>query len=104
MSHRLSAQTASAFFWRGVQIWGVKAIFLIRTLVLARLLLPEDFGLLAIALVTVEFSTRITDFGMVQALVQRQDARRRHYDVAWTLNVLRAATAEALKARKPAER
>jgi lipopolysaccharide exporter len=95
MTHRLSAQTSRAFFWRGLQIWGVKAIFLIRTLVLARLLVPEDFGLLAIALVTVEFSTRITDFGMVQALVQKKDADRSHYDVAWTLNLIRAAVVTA---------
>ena len=91
MTHRLSAQTARAFLWRGIQIWGVKAIFLVRTLVLARLLMPDDFGLLAIALVTVEFSTRITDFGMVQALVQKKEAQAHHYDVGWTLNVLRGA-------------
>ena len=95
MTHRLSAQTARAFLWRGIQIWGVKAIFLIRTVVLARLLMPEDFGLLAIALVTVEFATRVTDFGMVQALVQKKDADRSHYDVAWTLNLLRAALVTA---------
>ena len=91
MTHRLSARTAQAFIWRGIQIWGVKAIFLIRTLVLAKLLMPDDFGLLAIALVSVEFSTRITDFGMVQALVQKKDAEASHYDVAWTLDVMRAA-------------
>jgi hypothetical protein len=41
--------TGAAMTWQAAQHFGVKVIYLARVLILARLLLPEDFGLLAIA-------------------------------------------------------
>jgi PST family polysaccharide transporter/lipopolysaccharide exporter len=69
---------------------GSKAIFLLRTLVLARLLAPADFGLLAIAFVAVETLMVLTNPGLVPALVQHPAPTRVHYESAWTAGVLRA--------------
>jgi O-antigen/teichoic acid export membrane protein len=33
---------------------------------------------------------RVTNFGMIPALVQRVEADEEHYDVAWTVGILRA--------------
>jgi O-antigen/teichoic acid export membrane protein len=63
---------------------------MIRLLVLAWLLVPEDFGLLAIATTAVGFLLKITDLGMIPALVQSTEADKKHYDAAWTVNVTRA--------------
>jgi len=62
----------------------------LRTLVLARLLLPEHFGLVAIGTTTVGVALNVSNLGMVPALVQRRDAEPVHYDTAWTVGVLRA--------------
>jgi O-antigen/teichoic acid export membrane protein len=70
---------------------GGKLIAVVRILVLARLLVPDDFGLMAIALVTVQTSSRITDLGMVPALVHHQDTTKRDLDTAWTIGLIRAA-------------
>jgi O-antigen/teichoic acid export membrane protein len=43
------------------------------TIVLTRILLPSDFGLLAIALSIVIFGNMINDFGLSQALIQKKD-------------------------------
>jgi len=43
-------------------------------IVLARLLSPEDFGLLAVAMVVVAFVSLFQDLGLKQALVQRREA------------------------------
>lgn len=83
-------QAGNALVWQAVQHFGAKAFFLIRLLVLARLLSPDDFGLLAIASVAIEVLMRVTDFGMIPALVQRFEVDDRHYHVAWTVGVLRA--------------
>lgn len=67
----------------------IKLIFLLRTIVLARLLAPDDFGLLAISLVAVEFLMVITNLGMAPALVQQPDSEEVHYNAAWTVGMVR---------------
>jgi O-antigen/teichoic acid export membrane protein len=90
MSQPLASRAGSAIAWKLVQLVGVKLIFLVRLFVLGRLLGPGEFGLFAVSLVVLDFLLRITDFGMVPALVQRPGAERRHYDAAWTVGLLRA--------------
>jgi O-antigen/teichoic acid export membrane protein len=63
---------------------------LVRTLVLARLLLPEHFGLVAIGATTLGIANSVSNLGIIPALVQRRDPERVHYDTAWTVGVLRA--------------
>lgn len=77
-------------FWKSFQLGSVKVIFLARTLVLARLLLPEDFGLLALSLIAFDFLTSVTNLGMIPALVQYLDPDERQYNVAWSINITRA--------------
>lgn len=64
-----------------------KSVGLISTLVLARLLTPGDFGLVAMAMAVVAFTQLMGAFGFDSALIQRKDAERRHFDTAWTFNV-----------------
>lgn len=61
---------------------------LISTFILARLLLPTDFGIVAMAMSVIAVIDLATSFNFDAALVQRQKLRREHYDSAWTLNVL----------------
>jgi O-antigen/teichoic acid export membrane protein len=81
--------------WQSAQLIGVNLIFLGRIVVLGRLLAPEDFGLFAVALVALDFLLSVTNFGMIPALVQRPDARREHYEAAWTIGLLRALAVSA---------
>jgi O-antigen/teichoic acid export membrane protein len=86
----LAKLAGTALLWRAIELAGVKIIFLLRLLILARMLSPDDFGLLAIAMAAIGFLLSITDFGMVPALVQRSDLKKQHYDAAWTVIVVRA--------------
>jgi O-antigen/teichoic acid export membrane protein len=79
-----------AIFWQTIQYGGEKAIFLVRLIVLANLLTPLDFGLLAIASLAIDVLMRLSNFGMTTALVQLDNASQDHYDSAWTLDLLRA--------------
>ncbi|MHC4476811.1 MAG: oligosaccharide flippase family protein [Planctomycetota bacterium] len=90
MTGSLARQTGSSFFWKAFEHAGVKGIFLVRLLILARLLAPDDFGLLAISMVAIDVLMRVTDFGMIPALVQRSDIDRNHYNAAWTVGMMRA--------------
>lgn len=90
MNTGFASQVGSAFVWKIIQFAAIKIIFLARTLVLARLLVPADFGLLAVAMIAVDFLMTITDFGMIPALVQHAHADEAHYHAAWTINLTRA--------------
>ena len=67
---------------------GVKGLGLISTVVLARLLAPTDFGLVAMAMSVIAALELFRAFSFDTVLIQRQDADRTYYDTAWTLNIL----------------
>ena len=90
MRRTLAHRAGDAIVWQGIQFGGVKLVYLVRVVILARLLSPSDFGLFAVALIALEFVLSVTNFGMVQALVQRPDATRTHYESAWTIGLVRA--------------
>ena len=90
MSRALAQQAGDALVWRAAQLLGGKALLLVRYLVLARLLSPEEFGLFAIAVVPLDVLLSATNFGMIPALVQRKESREQHYNAAWTVGLARA--------------
>ena len=65
-----------------------RSIGLLSTIILARLLIPEDFGLIAMATSVIAVVELLQAFSFDVALIQNQEATREHYDTAWTLNVL----------------
>ncbi|MEO8037144.1 MAG: lipopolysaccharide biosynthesis protein [Betaproteobacteria bacterium] len=73
-----------------------RSIGLVSTVILARLLLPEDFGLVAMAIAVVALLELMTAFGFDTALIQRQQTGREHYDTAWTFNVFFGLAISAL--------
>lgn len=65
-----------------------RTIGLISTLILVRLLLPADFGIVAMALSFIVMAELLTAFGFDIALIHKQDAAEDHYHTAWTLHIL----------------
>lgn len=59
------------------------------TVVLARLLVPADFGLIALAAMIVGMVEMFGDLGMELALIRDQEAGRNHYDTVWTLTIFK---------------
>ncbi len=80
-----------AMIWNSVQKVLSKALYLLGTLVLGRLLTPQDFGLVAIAAVAVTTAMGATETGMTTAIVQSSVRDEAHYDLAWTVNALRGS-------------
>ena len=85
----LARAAGAAVMWRAVGLAGAKVIAVARLLVLAWLLVPDDFGLFAMAFVPLNLLLGVTDVGMIPALVQRQDVHESDYHAAWTVGVVR---------------
>ncbi|QEC53359.1 O-antigen/teichoic acid export membrane protein [Anseongella ginsenosidimutans] len=78
---------AFGIFWNGVQLAVNQSFSFIVKLVLAKLLFPEQFGLVGMATVVTGFIQVINELGVGAALVQRseKDLRSIHYHTAfWT--------------------
>lgn len=74
--------------WMIAMRWSMRVIGLVSTVILARLLTPEDFGLVAMAAITVGLFDLLASTGVDLALLQNQKATREHYDTAWTIQVI----------------
>jgi O-antigen/teichoic acid export membrane protein len=79
----------NAMLWKLVQMGGVKVIYMVRLLVMAILLAPADFGLVAIATSATGFLLGLTNVGLIPAVVQAKDMDEEKYHAAWTFDVSR---------------
>lgn len=94
--HRPMRAAGTAMLWQAFQMGGVKALYMVRLLVLAILLTPADFGLIAIALAATGFLLNLTNFGLIPALVQAENMDDARYDAVWTFDMTRSAIVTAL--------
>lgn len=81
-SRSLGRSASSGVVWTTLQSLGGRFSGTVVFLVLAHLLTPSAFGLLAIAQVFVSFSTTLADAGFTRTLVQRTQLRAAHLDSA----------------------
>lgn len=65
-----------------------RSLGLVSTVILARLLVPEDFGLVAMAMILIGALQLLIAFSFDVPLIQNPNAGREQFDTAWTLNVL----------------
>ncbi len=79
--------------WLGGVRWAAQLFTWASTLVIARLLAPEDYGLVALATVLTGFLEVITDLGLGSALVQSRELSKR--DIEATMGVTCALGAGA---------
>jgi lipopolysaccharide exporter len=61
----------------------------LRTVILARLLFPEDFGLLGIAMMAINLLETVSQTGFYPALIQKKDNAELYFDTAWTISAIR---------------
>ena len=62
---------------------------LLRLIILARILSPNDFGLMGIALLTMSTLETFSETGFQQALIQKREDIKSYLDSAWTFLILR---------------
>jgi O-antigen/teichoic acid export membrane protein len=68
-----------------------RGLGLISTVVLARLLVPEDFGIVAMAMSVIALLELLGAFNLDAALIQHRDTSEDHFHAAWTMNFLCAS-------------
>lgn len=84
----LKDQTLKGLTWdlSGRIISQVVSFFI--SIILARLLLPKDFGILAMVNAIVAIANIFIDFGFNTSLIQRQDLKEEHYSSVFIFNIV----------------
>jgi O-antigen/teichoic acid export membrane protein len=73
VSENLKDKTISALFWSFFERIGQQGIQFVISVILARLLLPEEFGLIAMLTIFMAIAQSFIESGFGRALVQKQD-------------------------------
>src|SRR5690348_6830175 len=74
--------------WMVAMRWAVRGIGLVSTMILARLLTPHDFGLVAKAMLVVGILEIMAETGQRLAIIRHSEPTRAHYDTAWTIGLI----------------
>lgn len=69
---------------------------LVSSLVAAKLLVPSDFGIMGVALLSIATLNALSQTGFDQALIQRKNVEDGYLDAAWTVQVARGALLSAI--------
>lgn len=80
-----------SFIWSFLEQGGTRVIQLLVQIVLARLISPEAFGILAILLVFTNIADAIAQSGLGMALVQKVDVTKKDYTTAFWFSLFLAA-------------
>lgn len=80
-------RTLSGSFWSVASQMGRQVILLASNIVLARILTPHDFGLVATVLIFVNFAVVLAEQGFGAALIQRQSVDEDHLSSIHWVNV-----------------
>lgn len=83
----LSSKTAIGFFWNFAEQLSKRGIGIVVTLLLARFLTPDDYGLMAIIGVFLAIAYNFMDLGFNQAIIRKHNATEDDFSTAFYANL-----------------
>ena len=87
MDTALKQKTISSILWSLVQRFGVMIISFCANLVLARLLTPDDYGVIGMLLIFISVSNTFIDGGFGTALIQKKEPTQEDYSTIFFWNI-----------------
>lgn len=88
MIKNLKLAALNSLMWNAVEKMSGQALRFILTIVIARLVSPADFGLIAMLSIFLSVAQSFIDCGFYNALVQKQDRTEVDYSTMFYSNVL----------------
>ncbi|MBB2696647.1 lipopolysaccharide biosynthesis protein [Rhizobium phaseoli] len=86
---QIGAKTLQASFWLMSGVFYGRLANLAMTIILARILVPADFGLVALGTTLLVILTSVTDLSLANALIHHQDVKEEDFHTAFTLGAIR---------------
>ena len=83
----LFKKTLSGLLWSFIQQFSVQIIGFSVTVILARILLPEEFGLIAMLTVFISLGNTLLDSGLASSLIRSSDLSQKDYSTVFFFNL-----------------
>lgn len=88
MSERLRDKTRKGFFWSTLERISTQGIQFIFGIILARILSPTDYGIIAMPIIFLNLAQVFIDSGFSNALIRKKDLRENDLTTAFLFNVI----------------
>ncbi|HBW13307.1 MAG TPA: flippase [Proteiniclasticum sp.] len=86
----MGRNTLFSFIWKMLERISTQLVQFVVQIVLARLLMPEDYGIVAIVMILISFASVFVQAGFNSALIQRKDATNEDFSSVLYINLLMA--------------
>ncbi len=90
MTEPVKTNTLFSIVWSILSKWSSKLIGMVSTIVLARLLTPADFGIIAMATIVVALLESMTQAGLNLYILRYKEHDERVFNAAWTVGIIQA--------------
>ena len=87
MAESVAQKTVKTSLWSGIERFANLGVNLVVQLILARLLTPSDFGVVAMMMVFIGICQAISECGITNALIRKLDCNQRDYSTAFYVNL-----------------
>lgn len=77
-----------AIIWSGIERISSQAISLVVSLIIARLLLPSDYGVIALLSIFIMVAQSLVDSGFSNALIQKKDRTNIDFSTVFYFNIV----------------
>ena len=78
----------SGSLWNSLEVYGGHFVQLIITIVLARILTPDDFGVIGLLIIFIELSKVILDSGISKTLIRQKNLNNLDYSSVFYFNII----------------
>lgn len=84
----IKSKTVKGLFWSGIDKFVFEIVQFVVGIIMARLLMPSDYGVIGILLVFISFSTLFIDGGLTTALIQKNNRTEEDFSTAYVYNLV----------------
>lgn len=88
MTASLREKASSGIVWSAIERFGQQGCVFLVQLFLARLLAPEEFGLIAMVAVLIAISTAVVDAGFGRAIIQQKEVSQAEFSTVFFFNLV----------------
>ena len=87
----LKKKVLSGMFWSSLQLFSSQGISFVVSIILARLLLPAEFGLIAMLGIFINLGTAFINSGLTQSLIRTQELDEEDFSTVFIFNLIGSA-------------
>lgn len=88
MVESLKHKTVSGVIWSAIERFSLQGVQFIINIIMARLLLPSDYGMISMLAIFLQISQAFVDCGFTDALIQKKNKTEADYSTVFYFNVV----------------